>query len=56
MRNSSIDSLKAVAAYFVIFIHFSFPEWFGEAADAAARTAVPVFFLVSGYFCCPKDS
>lgn len=56
MRNSSIDSLKAVAAYFVIFIHFSFPGWFGEAADAAARTAVPVFFLVSGYFCCPKDS
>ena len=34
----------------IVFIHAVFPGTFGQAVQAAARYAVPLFFAMSGYF------
>ena len=49
-RNMSLDVLKIIASYVVVFIHFKFSGLTGDIVDALARFAVPVFFMVSGYF------
>ena len=49
-RNSSVDVLKGVAAILVILIHEPFPGIIGEWIAMLAGFAVPVFFMVSGYF------
>ena len=49
-RNYSLDALKLVASFFVVFIHVSFGGVFGEVIKALAGFAVPIFFLTSGYF------
>lgn len=55
MRNKSLDAVKALAAFGVVFIHISFPGQAGEIIKALARFAVPFFFMVSGYFCYYKN-
>ncbi|MDO4600704.1 MAG: acyltransferase [Eubacteriales bacterium] len=55
MRNHVLDAEKAVAAYMVVFLHLHFPGMTGEIFNAAARFAVPFFFMISGYFCWRKD-
>lgn len=50
-RNVTLDVMKLVASYFVIFIHNKFYGEFGLAVDSIARFAVPLFFISSGYFC-----
>ena len=49
-RNMSLDVLKLIASYVVVFIHFKFSGLTGDIVVALARFAVPVFFMVSGYF------
>lgn len=49
-RNTSLDVLKGVAALFVIWIHEQFPGVFGSLVNHIGAFAVPVFFMVSGYF------
>lgn len=49
-RNYLIDVLKMVAAVFIVFLHYPFPEPMGQAVDCCARFAVPFFFAVSGYY------
>lgn len=51
MRNRVLDAAKASAAYFVILLHIHFPGTAGDIVNALARFAVPLFFMVSGYFC-----
>ena len=49
-RYSSIDKLKTVCAFLIVCIHAPFP---GEGANyfiALFRVAVPVFFMISGFF------
>lgn len=55
MRNQMLDAEKAVAAYMVVFLHIHFPGVTGEIFNAAARFAVPFFFMISGYFCWRED-
>lgn len=50
-RNITLDIIKLVAAYMVVFIHNKFYGNFGLAVEAVARFAVPLFFVSSGYFC-----
>lgn len=50
-RNVTLDVMKLVASYFVIFIHNKFYGEFGLVVDSIARFAVPLFFISSGYFC-----
>lgn len=48
MRNYSIDTLKAICAIFVVFLHISTP--IQNIYLPIVRCAVPCFFMISGYF------
>ncbi len=49
-RNIGIDILKAFSAFLVIYIHTPFPYEIGQYLVSMARVAVPIFFMISGYF------
>lgn len=49
-RNITLDFVKFLAAYMVVFIHYRFSGNFGAAIEAIGRFAVPLFFISSGYF------
>ncbi len=49
-RNNTLDMVKLLASYMVVFIHVLFYGKIGLAFDALARFAVPLFFLVSGFY------
>ena len=47
--------VKAICAYAVVLLHIRFPGTAGNVTNVLARFAVPVFFMVSGYFCFRGD-
>lgn len=49
-RYNSIDVLKCLCAFMVICIHAPFPGKIGEYLVAISRIAVPIFFMISGFF------
>lgn len=50
-RNEGIDILKCVCAFLVVIIHSPMiPGITGELVTAMNRMAVPVFFMISGWF------
>lgn len=49
-RNPTFDILKCVLSFWVICIHKSFPGVIGEIINTVARTAVPLFFMITGFF------
>lgn len=49
-RNRCLDSLKGIACIGVVFIHVRFPGEIGNFIWMLARFAVPVFFMISGYY------
>lgn len=49
-RNYTLEIIKLLAAYMVVFIHVPFPGQIGRAVSALARFAVPLFFLISGFY------
>lgn len=49
-RNGTLDLLKLLASYMVVFIHVLFYGKVGDVVDALARFAVPLFFAVSGFY------
>ena len=49
-RNNTLEIMKLIASYMVILIHFYFKDGFGGVMDALARFAVPLFFIVSGFY------
>ncbi|MEE1002419.1 MAG: acyltransferase [Acutalibacteraceae bacterium] len=55
MRNIRLDAYKGLACIFVVFIHCCFPGVFGTVIKGIARFAVPLFFLISGYFTICND-
>lgn len=50
MKNDCLNMWKGLGAFFVVFIHCSFPSPAGGMMNGLARFAVPLFFMVSGYF------
>lgn len=56
MRNYSLDTLKFVCAIFVIFIHTPQPEIWEIYITPLIRCAVPIFFMISGYFTYGKNN
>ena len=50
-RNSSFDIIKCVAAFLVVCIHY-LPKcnMMDAYVNALCRTAVPLFFIISGYY------
>ena len=55
MRNRTLDMVKAISAYAVVLLHIRFPGTAGNVANVLTRFAVPVFFMISGYFCYRGD-
>ena len=49
-RNRCLDLIKFISAFMVVFIHIKFRGEFGDIVTALARFAVPLFFMVSGFF------
>lgn len=49
-RNQSMECCKLVASFFVVFIHARFPGDLGGLMDCLGHFAVPLFFMISGYF------
>ena len=46
-----MDFIKGIACICVVFMHCEFPGILGTAVQAVSRFCVPLFFMVSGYFC-----
>lgn len=49
-RNYSLDMLRGVSCIFVILIHYPFPGMWGALIKSICRTAIPFFFMLSGYY------
>ena len=49
-RSDTLDLMKCLAIYSVVFLHVRFPGSFGVAVNCLARFAVPLFFLSAGFF------
>lgn len=49
-RNNSLDTLRGIACIFVILIHYPFPGIWGALIKSVCRTAIPFFFMLSGYY------
>lgn len=55
-RNTSFDTFKAVAAFFIIILHCANVqggEIYSVALKSIARFGVPFFFMITGYFLTP---
>lgn len=50
-RNFSLDFLKGIGCFGVVFIHILFPGILGTLIMKVSQFAVPVFLMVSGYYC-----
>ena len=50
--NYCLDFIKGIACICVVFMHCEFPGLLGTAVQAVSRFSVPLFFMVSGFFCC----
>lgn len=49
-RQNNIDILKAICAFYIVCIHVPFPGIVGEYLTPLTRIAVPIFFMITGYF------
>lgn len=50
-RNETLDTLKGFACLAVVVLHCPFPTQIGSMLSIYTRFAVPLFFIISGYFC-----
>lgn len=55
-RSWQFDFLKGISCIFVIFLHCRFPGMVGDIIIYACRFPVPIFFMISGYYCYAKES
>lgn len=53
--NYCLDFIKGLACMFVVFMHCEFPGKLGIVVQAISRFSVPLFFMVSGFFCFQSD-
>lgn len=49
-RNVYVSVIKLISTSFVVFIHAPFPGNFGRVMDCMSRFAVPLMFIISGYY------
>ena len=55
MRNKLLDQIRLIAAFMVVLIHAPLPGKAGQVFEAISRVAVPLFFMVSGYYALGKS-
>lgn len=51
-RFVGFDILKAICAFLIVCIHEPFPGVAGEYFTSLTRIAVPIFFMITGYYYC----
>ena len=49
-RNQTMECCKLVASIFVVLIHVEFPGALNGYVSCLSQFAVPIFFMISGYF------
>lgn len=49
--NYCLDFIKGIACLCVVLMHCEFPGILGTTVQTVGRFCVPLFFMVSGYFC-----
>lgn len=49
-KNSCLNFLKAISCIGVVLMHCSFPTPYGKYISYLCMFAVPIFFMISGYF------
>lgn len=49
-RNHTLNYLKTLASFCVVMLHCGFPSVIGKLIYGPSRFAVPLFFMISGYF------
>ena len=49
-RADNIDILKVICAFLIVCIHVPFPGRVGAYFTSLTRIAVPIFFMITGYF------
>ncbi|MGN0417948.1 acyltransferase family protein [Anaerostipes faecalis] len=49
-RADNIDILKAICAFLIVCIHILFQGVAGEYFTSLTRIAMPIFFMITGYF------
>lgn len=54
-ENSALYMIEGIACILVVFIHFPIPGNIGRLLVSVARIAVPIFFMVSGYYLAVSD-
>ena len=54
-RNRCLDFMKGLACIGVVFMHCSFPYPYGQVISFVFKFAVPIFFMVSGYYTYNED-
>lgn len=55
LTNVKLNLLKGFACFSVVFIHITFPGLFGQVVFYASAYAVPIFFMISGYYAFGQD-
>lgn len=50
VRQQNIDVLKCISAFLIVCIHSPVPGEIGKYIIAIARIAVPIFFIITGFF------
>lgn len=55
-RNHGLDFLKGLACISVVFIHCQFPGNMGMVIGALTKFAVPIFFMISGYYAIKQET
>ena len=54
-RNLKLNLLKGFACIGVVFIHVTFPGKAGSIISAISGYAVPIFYMIAGYYIYGKD-
>lgn len=49
-RNHGLDLLKVICSFMVICLHTPFPGFIGKITIPLTRIAVPLFFMITGYY------
>ncbi len=55
VKNYPLNFAKGIACLLVVLIHCPFPSLLGDISVPIARVAVPIFLMISGYFCFYPD-
>ena len=55
-ENKCLNFLKGISCLTVVLLHCRIPGVIGDGVIYAMRFPVPIFFMISGYFCYYKDT